>query len=213
MPYRADWRPHQDAVASADVDRFRHQAGGERFGPAAEFNKRVVRISTRADFEDTLAFYLNWRSQFEDESGERRFSLRLVGSGKGVVIGHLSGIADRNQAEAARGLRLYLSRAALPPTEEDEYYHADLIGLAAVLTDGTPVGAVRAVHDFGAGDTLEIDRPEGPPVMVPFTRAIVPSVDLAAGRLVVDPPPGLLDGPERARPKREREPKRQKETA
>jgi 16S rRNA processing protein RimM len=149
----------------------------------------------------------------EDESGERRFSLRLAGSGKGVVIGHLSGIADRNQAEAARGLRLYLPRAALPPTEEDEYYHADLIGLDAVMTDGTPVGAVLAVHDFGAGDTLEIDRPEGPPVMVPFTRAIVPSVDLAAGRLVVDPPPGLLDGPERARPKREREPKRQKETA
>ena len=153
----------------------------------------------------------------EDESGERRFSLRLVGTGKGVVIGHLSGIADRNQAEAARGLRLYLPRAALPPTEEDEYYHADLIGLAAVLTDGTPVGAVRAVHDFGAGDTLEIARTEGPPVMVPFTRAIVPSVDLAAGRLVVDPPPGLLDEPERARPRREREakrePKREKESA
>jgi len=149
----------------------------------------------------------------EDESGERQFSLRLIGAGKGVLIGHLSGIADRNQAEAARGLRLYLPRAALPPTEEDEYYHADLIGLAAVLTDGTPLGAVRTVHDFGAGDTLEIDRPEGPPVMVPFTRAIVPSVDLAAGRLVVDPPPGLLDEPERARPKREREPKRQKETA
>jgi 16S rRNA processing protein RimM len=149
----------------------------------------------------------------EDESGERRFSLRLVGTGKGVVIGHLSGIADRNQAEAARGLRLYLPRAALPPTEEDEYYHADLIGLAAVLTDGTPVGAVRAVHDFGAGDTLEIARTEGPPVMVPFTRAIVPSVDLAAGRLVVDPPPGLLDEPERTRPRREREAKREKESA
>jgi 16S rRNA processing protein RimM len=68
---------------------------------------------------------------------------------------------------------------------------------------------VRAVHDFGAGDTLEIARPEGPPVMVPFTRAIVPSVDLAAGRLVVDPPPGLLDEPERTRPRREREAKRE----
>ena len=133
----------------------------------------------------------------EDVSGERQFSLRLVGAGKGVVIGHLTGIADRNRAEAARGLRLYLSRAALPPTEEDEYYHADLIGLAAVLTDGTPVGAVRAVHDFGAGDTLEIDRPDAPSVLVPFTRAIVPSVDLAAGRLVLEPPDGLLDPPKR----------------
>jgi len=141
----------------------------------------------------------------EDESGQRRFSLRLIGAGKGVLIGHLSGIADRNQAEASRGLRLYLPRTALPPTEEDEYYHADLIGLAAVLTDGTPVGAVRAVHDFGAGDTLEIARSEGPPVLVPFTRAVVPSVDLAAGRLVVDPPLGLLDGPERAPPPHEKE--------
>jgi 16S rRNA processing protein RimM len=141
----------------------------------------------------------------EDETGKRQFSLRLIGNGKGVLIGHLSGIADREQAEASRGLRLYLPRAALPPTEEDEYYHADLLGLEAVLTDGTLVGTVRAVHDFGAGDTLEIARPEGPPVVVPFTRAVVPSVDLAAGRLTVDPPPGLLDEPEPARPRREKE--------
>jgi 16S rRNA processing protein RimM len=64
---------------------------------------------------------------------------------------------------------------------------------------------VRAVHDFGAGDTLEIARAEGPPLIVPFTRAIVPSVDLGAGRLVIDPPPGLLDEPSRARRKREKE--------
>jgi 16S rRNA processing protein RimM len=90
-------------------------------------------------------------------------------------------------------LRLYLPRAALPPPAEDEYYHADLIGLDAALLDGTLLGHVRAVHDFGGGDTLEIVRPQGPPAMVPFTRAVVPVVDLAAGRLVVDPPPGLLD--------------------
>ena len=143
--------------------------------------------------------------ELEDESGARRFALRLTGAGKGVLIGHLSGITDRNQAEASRGLRLYLSRAALPPTEEDEFYHADLIGLEAVLADGTPVGVVRAVHDFGAGDTLEIARPVGPPAVVPFTRTVVPRVDLTAGELVVDPPPGLLDGPEGARRKRERE--------
>ena len=200
---------------------------GGRPSPSAAVGKRVcvgavagahgvlgaVKIKSFTATPEDVAGY----GPLEDESGERRFSLRLVGTGKGVVIGHLSGIVDRNQAEAARGLRLYLPRAALPPTEEDEYYHADLIGLAAVLTDGTPVGAVRAVHDFGAGDTLEIARTEGPPVMVPFTRAIVPSVELAAGRLVVDPPPGLLDEPERARPRREREtkrePKREKESA
>ncbi len=136
----------------------------------------------------------------EDESGERHFRLRLVGSATGVQIAQLAGINDRNRAEALRGLRLYLPRDALPPPGEEEYYHADLIGLEAALADGTPVGHVRAVHDFGAGDTLEIERAEGPPVMVPFTRAIVPIVDLAAGRLVLDPPPGLIDVP--ARPHR-----------
>jgi 16S rRNA processing protein RimM len=129
----------------------------------------------------------------ENESGDRRFRLRLTGSAKGVVIAHLAGIDDRDQAEALRGLRLYLPRAALPPPGEEEYYHADLIGLEAALADGTPVGQVRAVHDFGAGDTLEIAPAAGPPVMVPFTRAIVPVVDLTAGRLVLDPPPGLIE--------------------
>ena len=139
----------------------------------------------------------------EDESGERRYALRLTGSAKGALIAHLSGIDDRDRAEGLRGLRLYLPRAALPPTAEEEYYHADLIGLEAELVDGTPVGQVRAVHDFGAGDTLEIERALSPPVMVPFTRAIVPIVDLAAGRLVLDPPPGLIDEPA-ARPARTR---------
>ena len=70
----------------------------------------------------------------------------------------MSGVDDRNRAETLRGLRLYLQRSALPMPEEEEYYHADLIGLAAVLADGMPLGRVRAVHDFGAGDTLEIER-------------------------------------------------------
>jgi 16S rRNA processing protein RimM len=158
----------------------------------------AVRIkSFTADPEDVARY-----GPLEDEKGERRLSLRLVGSAKGVVIARLQGIADRDRAEALRGLRLYLPRAALPPTADEEYYHADLIGLAAALTDGTPVGQVRAVHDFGAGDTLEIERPAGPPAMVPFTRAIVPIVDLAAGRLVLDPPPGLLDEPAPARARR-----------
>jgi 16S rRNA processing protein RimM len=129
----------------------------------------------------------------EDEAGHRRFELRLVGTAKGVVIAEVSGIEDRNQAETLRGLRLYLPRSALPDTAADEYYHADLIGLEAVLSDGTPVGRVRAVHDFGAGDTLELARPGAPPAMVPFTRTVVPIVVPAEGRLVLDPPPGLLD--------------------
>ena len=90
-------------------------------------------------------------------------------------------------------MRLYLPRSALPATAEDEYYHADLIGLEAVLGDGTPVGRVRAIHDFGAGDTLELARPGAPPLMVPFTRASCRWSTPAEGRLVVDPPPGLLE--------------------
>lgn len=152
--------------------------------------KGAVRLKSFTAAPKDVARY----GPLEDEAGARQFKLRLVGSAKGVVIAMLSGIEDRNGAEALRGLRLYLQRAALPPPGEDEYYHADLIGLDATLPDGAALGRVRAVHDFGAGDTLEIDRApgEGPPVMVPFTRAIVPVVDVAAGRLVIDPPPGLL---------------------
>src|SRR2546421_2003914 len=106
-----------------------------------------------------------------DETGARLFELRLIAIEKGVVIARLSGIEDRDQAEALRGLRLHLPRAALPQTEAEEYYHADLIGLEAVLGDGTRVGRVRAIHDFGAGDTLEFARPRASPGIVPFTRA------------------------------------------
>ena len=149
----------------------------------------AVRVkSFTADPKDVARY-----GPLEDESGERRWSLGLMRSAKGVVVCRVGGVADRAAAEALHGLRLYLPRAALPPTAAEEYYHADLIGLQAMLADGTTLGQVRSIHDFGAGDTLEIVRPAGPPAMVPFTRAIVPVVDLAAGRLVVDPPPGLLE--------------------
>ena len=149
----------------------------------------LVRIKSFTEVPEDIAGY----GPIEDEAGRRRFELRLVGTAKGVVIGRLSGIEDRNQAEALRGLRLYLPRSALPQTGPDEYYHADLIGLEAVLRNGTPVGRVRAIHDFGAGDTLEVARPDAQPIMVPFTHAIVPVVEPQEGRLVLDPPPGLLD--------------------
>jgi 16S rRNA processing protein RimM len=149
----------------------------------------AVRLKSFTAEPESIADY----GPLQDERGERRFALRLVGSAKGVLIAMITGIDDRDRAAALRGLRLYLPRSALPPPEEEEYYHADLIGLEAALSDGTVLGTVRAVHDFGAGDMLEIERSKGPPVMVPFTRAVVPVVDLEAGRLVVDPPPGLLD--------------------
>jgi 16S rRNA processing protein RimM len=149
----------------------------------------AVRIKSFTARPEDIAAY----GPLADESGTRRLELRLVGAAKGVLIARLPGIDDRNRAEALRGLHLYLPRAALPQTEPEEYYHADLIGLDVVLGDGTPVGRVRAVHDFGAGDTLEIERSGAPPAMVPFTRAVVPFVEIEAGRLVIEPPPGLLD--------------------
>jgi 16S rRNA processing protein RimM len=151
----------------------------------------TVRIkSFTAESKDVVRY-----GPVEDETGLRRFELRFVGTAKGVVLAHISGIGDRDQAEALRGMRLYLPREALPPIDEEEYYHADLIGLAAHLADGTEIGRIQAVHDFGAGDCLEIARPKGPPLMAPFTRAVVPVVDVEGGRVVIEPPPGLLDPP------------------
>lgn len=124
----------------------------------------------------------------EDEAGSRRFELRLVGEGKGVVIATLKGVEDRDAAEALKGLRLYVARAALPAPDQEEFYHADLIGLEAVTRAGEPLGKVRAIHDYGAGDSIEIDLSAGGTLLVPFTKAAVPEIDLDGGRLVVDPP-------------------------
>jgi 16S rRNA processing protein RimM len=129
----------------------------------------------------------------EDEGGGRRFALALRGAVKGVLIARLDGVADRNAAERLKGTRLYLPRAALPAPGEDEFYHADLVGLAVALKDGTELGRVRAVLAFGAGDSLEVEKSAGGVVIVPFTAAVVPVVDIKGGRLVVDPPEGLLD--------------------
>jgi 16S rRNA processing protein RimM len=153
----------------------------------------AVRIKSFTDDPEAITHY----GALEDESGERRFTLRIVGTAKGdgMVIAALSGVADRDRAEALRGMRLYAPRAVLPATAEDEFYHADLVGLAAQLGDGSPLGTVIAVHDFGAGDVIEIAPVHGQPVLVPFTRAAVPVVDVAGGRVVIDPPDGLFDAP------------------
>lgn len=127
------------------------------------------------------------------EDGGRSFTLRLTRPVAGGLGARLAGVATREAAEALRGVRLHADRAALPELPEDEFYHADLIGLVAQDPGGGALGRVRAVLNHGAGDLLEIDRPSGPSVLVPFTRLVVPTVDLAAGRLVVDPPEGLIE--------------------
>ena len=130
-----------------------------------------------------------------DQEG-RQVPLVLRGRVKGGLLAAIEGVGDRTQAEAYRGRRLHVKRDALPPAieENDEYYHADLIDLAVELEDGTPFGRVAAVHAFGAGDMLEIATGgNGTSVLVPFDREQVPVVDIASGRVVIAPMPGLLD--------------------
>ncbi len=128
-----------------------------------------------------------------DERGERRFTVELTGESKGTLLAAIEGVDDRDAAEALRGTRLYVDRAALPEPEEEEFYQADLLGLVARHRDGTALGKVVAVHDFGAGASLEIVDEAGKTVIVPFTSAAVPSIDIAAGTLVVEPPAGLFE--------------------
>jgi 16S rRNA processing protein RimM len=106
--------------------------------------------------------------------------------GEGVLVARFRGVEDRNTAERLANIKLYVPRDRLPPADDDEFYHADLIGLSAVTADGTAVGTIVAIHDFGAGDILELRPPAGgATIMLPFTDAFVPEIDLAGGRIVV----------------------------
>lgn len=143
-----------------------------------------VRIKSFTDDPAAVAAY----GPVSDESGERRFDLIVTGQTKGGVIARIEGVGDRTTAEGLRGLRLYVPRSVLPAPQAGEYYSADLIGLRADLEDGTCYGRVKSVQDYGAGDILEIERSDGATELLPFTDRIVPVVDLAAGRIVIEPP-------------------------
>ncbi len=149
----------------------------------------LVRIKSFTAEPEAIASY----GPLEDEQGEQRFALELVGAGKGVLLARIAGVEDRDAAERLKGQRLYVRRADLPAPGDGEFYQADLIGLDAVLSDGTALGTVRDVHDFGAGASLEIADASGKTVIVPFTTSAVPRVDVAERKLVVVPPEGLLD--------------------
>jgi 16S rRNA processing protein RimM len=124
-----------------------------------------------------------------DESGRCRFEIAVTGQARGLLLARIAGVEDRDAAQALRGVRLYVARAALPePDDVEEFYQADLIGLAAEDPQGRPLGTVASVENYGAGDFLEIARAGAAPLLVPFTRAAVPLVDLEGGRVVVAPP-------------------------
>ena len=120
--------------------------------------------------------------------GARQFEVTHVREARDHLVATLKGIATREDAERLNGIELYIAREKLPATDDDEYYHADLIGLAAVNAANEPLGRVTAIHNFGAGDIIEIAPTQGPTMLLPFTNAVVPTVDLAAGRVVIELP-------------------------
>jgi 16S rRNA processing protein RimM len=122
------------------------------------------------------------------KDGARQFEVMSAREAKGHLVATLKGVATREEAERLNGVELYVARDKLPDTDADEYYHADLIGLAAVNAANEPLGRVIAIHNFGAGDIIEIAPAQGATMLLPFTNAVVPSVDVAGGRVVIELP-------------------------
>ena len=122
------------------------------------------------------------------KDGARHFEVTSAREAKDHLVATFKGVATRDEAERLNGIELYVPREKLPATEDGEYYHADLIGLAAVTTADEPLGRVVAIHNFGAGDIIEIAPPQGTTMLLPFTNAVVPMVDLAGGRVVIELP-------------------------
>ena len=126
------------------------------------------------------------------EDGSRSFSVKLTRPVAGGLGARVSGITTKEQADALKGTSLFADKSRLPNLPDDEFYHADLIGLEVRDTGGALIGQVRAVHNHGAGDLIEVYGPGlKQTLLLPFTKAVVPTVDLAAGRLVADLPEGL----------------------
>ena len=149
--------------------------------------KGEVRIKSFTADPDDIAAY----GPVSTEDGERTYRINVTARAKGLIIARLDGIDDRDAAEALKGTRLYVPKSVLPKPGDGDYYHADLIGLKAETEDGDALGTVKAVHNFGAGDIIEIADESGQgkeDLMVPFTLGLVPEVDLTEGRIVIAPP-------------------------
>ena len=156
---------------------------------AAQGLKGEVRLRSYTHDPAAIARY----GALDDEHG-RRIEIESLRVTPKALIARIKGVTTREGAEALNHTRLYIARSRLPERDEEEWYHADLIGLAVVNAGGAPIGTVIAVQNFGAGDLIEI-KPSagGPTVLVPFTRDAVPEVDVEGGRLVLVPPEGLFE--------------------
>jgi len=152
--------------------------------------KGLVRLKSFTASPEDVAGY----GPLATEDGARTFAVTLIQQINNGFAAELSGVATKEAADALRGVQLFAPRDRLPNLPDDEFYHADLIGLSAYDAGGQALGRVKAVQNHGAGDLLEVEPGAGKQtVLVPFTRAIVPTVDLASGRVVIDPPEGLFD--------------------
>jgi 16S rRNA processing protein RimM len=149
----------------------------------------LIRINSYTEDPMDVAAY----GPVTDENGERMFELEAKRMTKTQVVVRIKGVMDRNAAEALQGLRVYVLREVMPPTDDDEFYCEDLVGLEAETVDGKSLGNVLSLQEFGAGEMLEIGRRRGGTTLVPFTKDVIPLVDLEAKRVVIDPPPGLLE--------------------
>ena len=125
------------------------------------------------------------------KDGARQFEVARARVAKDHLVAVLKGVATREDAERVNGIELYIAREKLPATEAGEYYHADLIGLRVVDTQGETIGKVLAIHNFGAGDIIEIAPTQGSSLLLPFTNAVVPTVVIAAGHVVIVMPPEI----------------------
>ena len=149
-----------------------------------------VRLKSFATSLEAIAGY----GPLDRSDGGPPLEVLAVRPAKDGLIARFEGLSDRNAAEALKGVELSVARDRLPEPAEDEFYFADLVGLTARRPDGTALGEVVAVHNYGAGDVIEVRLADGgETVLLPFTRETVPEVDIAAGRLVIDPPKGLLE--------------------
>jgi len=156
---------------------------------AAQGLKGEVRIRSYTEEPGGITAY----GPLQDETG-RKFEIESLRANAKALIASIKGVATREAAERLAHTKLYVPRAMLPEGGEEEWYHADLVGLAAMGLDGAPLGEVVSIQNFGAGDLLEVKPASGAAtVLVPFTRDTVPEIDVEGGRLTLVPPEGLFE--------------------
>jgi len=156
---------------------------------AAQGLKGEVRLRSYTQEPAAIARY----DALEDDTG-RRVEIESIRVTPKTLIARIKGVTTREAAEALNHTKLYIERALLPERDEEEWYHVDLIGLAVVDQDGAPIGTIAAIHNFGAGDLIEVKPVAGgSTVLVRFTNDTVPEVDVEGGRIVLVPPEDLIE--------------------